>query len=135
MPPKSTRLAARKPEAKSRVSNGSDVLPNVDGRTVLTRRYRDIAGALVADAGGADSCSETKIQLIRRFSAAAVLAESMEARLANGEQIDIAEHALLSSTLVRIAQRIGINRVPKNVTPDLRDYIAARTTAHEEVPA
>lgn len=135
MPPKSTYLAARKPEAKSRVSNGSDVLPNVDGRTVLARRYRDIAGALVADAGGEDRCSETKIQLIRRFSAAAVLAESMEARLANGEQIDIGEHALLSSTLVRIAQRIGINRLPKNVTPDLRDYIAGGAQARGEVVA
>lgn len=135
MPPKSTSLAARKPEAKSRVSNGSDVLPNVDGRTVLARRYRDIAGALVADAGGQDKCSETKIQLIRRFSAAAVLAESMEARLANGEQINIGEHALLSSTLVRIAQRIGINRLPKNLTPDLGDYIARRVGAHDELAA
>jgi hypothetical protein len=135
MPPKSTSLASRKPEAKSRVTNGSDVLPNVDGRTALARRYRDIACALVADAGGEDKCSETKIQLIRRFSAAAVLAESMEARLANGEQINIGEHALLSSTLVRIAQRIGINRLPKNLTPDLQDYIARRVGAKDELAA
>jgi hypothetical protein len=132
MPPKSTRLAVRKPEAKSRVSNGSDVLPNVDGRTMLARRYRDIAGALVADAGGVDSCSETKIQLIRRFSAAAVLAESLEARLANGEQIDIAEHALLSSTLVRIAQRIGMDRRAKTIVPTLSEYLGARMVVPTE---
>ena len=60
-----------------------------------------------------------------RFAAAAVIAEQMESRLANGEQIDIAEHAQLASTLVRIAQRIGINRRAKNITPALPDYLDA----------
>ena len=46
------------------------------------------------------------MQLIRRFASGAVLAEELEARLVRGEQVDIAEHALLSSTLVRLAQRI-----------------------------
>ena len=45
------------------------------------------------------------------------------ARLARGEPVDIAEHALLSSTLVRLAQRIGINRVAKDVSPTLGDYL------------
>jgi hypothetical protein len=45
----------------------------------------------------------------------------MESRLANGEQIDIQEHATLSSTLVRLAQRIGIDRVLRDVTPSLAD--------------
>ena len=52
-----------------------------------------------------------------RFAAAAVLAEQMESRLANGEQIDIQEHALLCSTLTRLAQRIGIERRARDVTP------------------
>jgi hypothetical protein len=49
----------------------------------------------------------------------------MESRLANGEQINIAEHAQLASTLVRIAQRIGINRRAKDITPALPDYLDA----------
>ena len=63
------------------------------------------------------------MQLIRRFASGAVLAEALEARLARGEEVDIAEHALLSSTLVRLAQRIGINRVAKNVTPSLTEIL------------
>jgi hypothetical protein len=63
------------------------------------------------------------MQLIRRFAAAAVLAEQMQARLANVEQIDIAEHALLVSTLVRVAQRIGINRVSRDISPTLSDIL------------
>jgi hypothetical protein len=68
------------------------------------------------------------LQLVRRFAAAAVLAERLESRLANGEQIDVAEHAVLCSTLVRIAQRIGINRVPRDVTRSLADYLQSHAT-------
>lgn len=121
----SLTVAPRKPTARSRVTNGKDVLPDVDGRSAVARRYRDITGAIVADQGGAAQCSESRQQLIRRFAAAAVLAEQLEAKLANGEEIDIAAHASLSSTLVRLASRIGINRVPRDV-PTLADYLAAR---------
>ena len=55
----------------------------------------------------------------------------MESRLANGEQINIAEHAQLASTLVRIAQRIGINRRYKDITPALPDYLDAAETEVE----
>ena len=73
------------------------------------------------------------MQLIRRFASGAVLAEELEARLARGEPVDIAEHALLSSTLVRLAQRIGIDRRAKNITPALRDYLEERATVVSEV--
>jgi hypothetical protein len=118
------RRKARSP-ARSRVSNGSDVLPNTDGRSFVVRRYRDITDAIFVDQGGKDRCSESRKQLIRRFAAAAVIAEQMESRLANGEPINISEHAQLASTLVRIAQRIGINRRFKDITPALPDYLDA----------
>jgi hypothetical protein len=117
------RRSAGKRYARSRVSNGGDVLPNTDGRSFVVRRYRDITDAIFVDQGGEDRCSESRKQLIRRFAAAAVIAERMEAELANGGMINITEHAQLSSTLVRIAQRIGINRRLKNVTPALGDYL------------
>jgi hypothetical protein len=47
------------------------------------------------------------------------LAEALETKLANGEQINIAEHATLSSTLVRLATRIGIDRKLKDITDPL----------------
>jgi hypothetical protein len=124
-------LTPRKPTARSRVSNNSDLLPGIDGRSVIARRYRDIASAIVADQGGVDRLSEARLQLIRRFSASAVLAESMEARLANGEEIDINSHALLTSSMVRVAARIGINRLPKNITPSLADYLEGKSRETE----
>jgi hypothetical protein len=110
---------------KSRVTLGRDVLPNVDGRSTIARRYRDIASAIVTDQGGADQCSETRQQLIRRFSVAAVLAEQMESALANGESINVVEHCQLSSTMVRIAHRIGIDRIPKEVDGITQAYLDA----------
>jgi len=117
---------ARHKIGKTRITNGADILPDVDGRSVIARRYRDIASAILVDQGGKDQCSESRQQLIRRFAAAAVIAEQMEADLANGKQIDISEHALLCSTLVRVARQIGVNRIPKNITPSLDAYLAAK---------
>jgi len=123
IPDGSPRLVPRKASARSRVSNGADILPDVDGRSAVARRYHDIAVQIIADMGGASQCAEARLQLIRRFAAAAVLAEQMEAQLANGHSINIADHALLSSTLVRLAQRIGIDRRSRNITPSLSEYL------------
>jgi hypothetical protein len=121
-------VARRSSKHRSRISNGKDLLPDLDGRSAMARRFKDITSAILIDQGGPDACSESRLQLVRRFAAAAVLAEQMESRIANGEEINIAEHAQLCSTLVRIAQRIGLNRRLKNVTPHLHDYLESRAT-------
>ena len=108
---------------RSRITNGGDILPYVDGRSTIARRYRDIASQLAVDQGGADRLSEARLQLIRRFAACACIAEQLEAALARGEQIDISEHAQLCSSLVRIASRIGIDRISREVAPSLNEYL------------
>src|SRR5262249_9994039 len=116
-------IAGRKDYARDKLTNGSKTLPDTDGRLRIARRFRGIANAVLADQGGASECSESRRQLIRRFSAACVLAEELEGRLARGEEIDVERHALLCSSLVRLAQRIGIDRRAKNITPSLGDYL------------
>ena len=113
----------RKSKARSRVTNGRDLLPGIDGRSTVARRFHDIVSAILVDQGGLDRCSESRLQLIRRFAAAAVIAEQMESCLANGEEIDVSQHALLCSSLVRLAQRIGIDRRARSITPSLPDYL------------
>jgi hypothetical protein len=116
-------VAPRPSKQRSRLSNGTKLLPDLDGRSAMARRFKDITSAVLTDQG--ERVSESRMQLVRRFAAACVMAEQMESALVRGEQIDVTEHGLLCSTLVRIAQRIGINRVPKNVTPHLHDYLEA----------
>jgi len=52
-----------------------------------------------------------------------VQAEVLEARMINGEQVDIGTLCTLASTTVRLSQRLGIERVPKEVGPSLADII------------
>jgi hypothetical protein len=117
------KLSPRSVTNRSRISNGQEILPGVDQRLAIARRYRDLVAQIAIDQGGPDRCSETRMQLIRRFASGAVLAEALEARLARGENVDISEYALLSSTLVRLANRIGIERVARDISPTLSDIL------------
>ena len=96
-----TRLAT--PEPKRRYSNGKALakhftnLPNVRPSTVVAQRFQTITSALLSDQGG-EQCTEARRQLVRRFAAACVLAESMEAKLADGKQIDVPEFGLVASS-------------------------------------
>jgi hypothetical protein len=113
---------------RSKLTNHKGLLPDTDGRSAQARRFRDIVAQIAMDQGGFSQLSESRVQLVKRFAAACVLAEQMESRLANGEQIDVQEHALLCSTLVRVAQRIGINRIAKNITPSVEEYVRSITS-------
>ena len=113
--------------ARSAVTNHKDMLPGLDGRSATARRFRDLVNAVVADVGGLDRSTEIKMGLLRRFAAATVQAELLEARMVNGEQIDIGQLCMLASTSVRIASRLGLERRARNVTPSVGQYLATRT--------
>ena len=108
---------AAAPALRSRVTNHRDLLPGLDGRTASARRYRDLVNAFVADMGGPDRCSDIKLGLLRRLAAVTVQAEVLEAKMVNGEQVDIGTLCVLASTTVRLSQRLGIERVAKDVSP------------------
>ena len=109
--------------ARSRVTNGNDWLSGVDQRSSIARRYRDLMAEAIADAGGVSECSQARLQLIRRLAALSVQLEQLEAKLADGADIDIAEYTSLTSTLVRVVSRLGINRVARDIGPTLSDII------------
>jgi hypothetical protein len=90
---------------RSAVTNHKDLLPGLDGRSATARRFRDLVNAFVADMGGLDRCSQIKLGLVRRLAATTVQAEMLEARMVNGEAIDIATLCTLASTTVRLWRR------------------------------
>ena len=108
------------------MTNHKDLLPGLDGRTATARRFRDLVNAFVADMGGLDHCSEVRLGLVRRLAATTVQAEMLEARMVNGDAIDIATLCTLASTTVRLSQRLGLERRARNVTPSVGQYLAAR---------
>jgi hypothetical protein len=104
---------------RSKVSNSPDLLLGRDARSVTARRFRDLVGQLLADAGGIENCSVAKILLLRRLAACSVLAEMMEAKAVDGEDVNIGEICTLASTAVRLTARVGLSRHKKNITPRL----------------
>jgi hypothetical protein len=114
------------PALRARVTNHKDLLPGLDGRSATARRFRDLVNAFIADMGGLDRCSEIRLGLLRRLAATTVQAEMLEARMVNGEAIDIAILCTLASTTVRLSQRLGQEPRTRDVTPSLGQYLAAR---------
>lgn len=111
-------------KTSSKVTNGSKLfLPGCDGRSSLARRARDIFDAFCRDLGGYETLSEAQTQLVRRASMISIKCEEMESRGANGEQIDLDVFGKLTDRLGRTLQRLGIKRVPRDVTPNVADYI------------
>lgn len=113
----------RSRQARSRLSNRVAKLMDVDGRSAVARRFRDLTADVIQDQGGVDRCSTVRLALIRRFAGLATLAETLEARLVAGHKVDVVEATQLASTLVRLASRIGLDRRAKSV-PDLDSYLA-----------
>jgi hypothetical protein len=119
-------VKTHKAKGRSRVTNHRDLLPDLDGRSSAARRFRDLVNAFVADQGGLDNCSEVKLGLLRRLAATTVCSELVEARLVNGAPINVSELCALASTSLRLSSRLGLERVPKDVSgPSLGDLLRA----------
>jgi hypothetical protein len=111
-------VALRKLKGRSRVTTGRSVLAGLrNGRTEVARRYADLVAMACTDLGGASVMSQAKIQLARRFAALSVQLEALETRIANGEVIDTAQYSQLTSTLVRVVSRLGLERQMREVGP------------------
>jgi hypothetical protein len=128
----SSQLADTRQFGRSRVSNavarGSIVwLDNTDKRGPLPRRFKDIVALVTGDLGSEPSqLSECQRQIIRRIASLSVWCESQEAKMADGEEIDIDEFQRASNSLRRLCESIGLERRSRDVTPDLKSYIAQR---------
>ena len=83
--------------------------------------------------GGIECCSEIKVGLLRRLAAVTVQAEVLEARMVNGETVDVATLCTLASTTVRLSQRLGLERVARDVT-DVDPLTYARDVAGGGAP-
>jgi hypothetical protein len=133
----STRLALKKSYARSRIGNGSALLPSVDGRSVWARILRDTLGALASHCGGADLMSETTRLLARRVATLEAELIFLEDRFASvrtkgGEPqaSDLDLYGRLADRQRRLAEPLGWERRAKNVTPPtLAEYLASKEAA------
>ena len=109
-------------------------MSGVDGRSVWARRLRDLIDIHIEDLGGSDAVTAAERSIVRRASTLTVELERMEARFALAGEASAEELDLYSRTagnLRRLLESVGLQRRAKDVTPDLRDYVSARSTEAE----
>lgn len=113
---------------RSRISNGTNILPGVDGRSTWVRRLRDLMSLHLADLGGEANTSEAERSIIRRAATLTVELERLELKFALAGEADPADLELyqrVANSLRRLLEAVGIARRPRNITPKLADYLSA----------
>jgi hypothetical protein len=80
-------IVAKPSRQRSRVANGTKLLPMTDGRSATARRFKDLTEDISQDMG-VERLSELERQLIRRASMLCAECERMEAVAARGEGFD-----------------------------------------------
>jgi hypothetical protein len=112
---------------RSRVTNGSALLPGVDGRSAWIRRCKDVIAAHLSDMGGEDNTSAAERSIIRRASVMTVELERLEAKFAQAGEAsdnDLDLYVRAAGNLRRLLESVGIERRAKTV-PTLSDYLKA----------
>jgi hypothetical protein len=105
---------------------------HLDGRTRSRRQFDAIAEGIARDLGGEDHLSTVQKHLVEAFAGAALHVNDLTTHLLLGEDVDIVAHSHAISTMVRVAARIGIRRVARNVTPSLQDILSQADEEPEE---
>jgi hypothetical protein len=111
------------------MTNGSELLAGVDGRSIWARRLRDLIDLHVSDLGGSDAISAAERSIVRRAATLTVELERMESRFAldgqaSPEDLDLYQRT--AGNLRRLLESLGMQRRAKDITPDLKSYVAAR---------
>jgi hypothetical protein len=122
-----TTIASGNGQGKTRLLTRS----NLDGRTKARKQFDAIAKGIAVDLGGEDRLSTVQRHLVEAFAGAAVHVHELNARLLLGEEVDTLVHSQVISTMVRIASRIGTQRVARDVTPDPLAYAREHNEAAE----
>jgi hypothetical protein len=115
-----------KSRQRSRVTNGSALLPGVDGRSAWVRRCKDIIEAHLSDLGGEDNTSEAERSLIRRAAVLTTELERLEAKFASAGEAserDLDLYIRAAGNLRRLLEAIGLERRARDIGPTLGDLL------------
>jgi hypothetical protein len=107
-------IVARSQTLRSRITNGSQLLAGIDGRTAAARRYRDLTISLADDLGGASSLMEAQRALVRQAAAMIVQSEKLQGEVLRGEIVDCEQLTRLANAATRILSRLGLKRTVRH---------------------
>jgi hypothetical protein len=83
-------------------------IKELDRRTAARKAFD--AAEIEHDLGGREQLSAIEKSLIQAYAGSAILLDDLNARVVVGQEIDVGTHAQMTSALVRIASRLGLQR-------------------------
>lgn len=95
--------------------------PEAKATASRLRRFHAIKKQLLADRGGDPTAAQSAIA--HNAAALTVWLEDQVGLMTDGEKFDISPVTTAMNTLQRMLSTLGINRVPRNITPSLAEYI------------
>jgi len=102
----------------------------LDSRRGAVQAFDRHARAIQNDLGGVDQLSAIQLDLIEAFVGEALVMQRMNAEVLLGKEVDLGLHALVAGAMCRLATRLGVKRVARDVTPpSLAVYLASKEEA------
>jgi hypothetical protein len=101
-------------------------LDDLDNRTAAARRARDLVADLESDLGGGDGLPVGLRELIKRAAMLGAIVEDCEVRWLERRPVDLAEYLSAVNAQRRVLATIGLDRRPRDVTPDPLAYAQQR---------
>jgi hypothetical protein len=127
----------RRRHGRTRISNGNQLLPHIDGRSIWARLLRDTYRALLVHCGGEGMVSEPQRLVARRIGVLEAELVHMEdsfaqVRAAGGEPAPAAVdlYGRLADRQRRLADPLGWQRTPRDVTPTLSELLREDHALH-----
>jgi hypothetical protein len=81
---------------------------DLDGRTNAAKAFDRLYSEISSDLG--NELTAVERSLVEGFCGATVVLQALNTKLALGQEIDLSEHAVVCSSMVRIAAKIGVSR-------------------------
>jgi hypothetical protein len=100
-------------------------LADLDGRTNAAKAARALVADLENDMGGADRLSAGERALVVRAAVSTAMIEHIEATWLSGGELDVTAYTALVNVQRRLLT-VGLQRRPRDVTPDLDNYVASK---------
>ena len=101
----------------------------IDRRTARAKTFARELALLVSHLGGADHISAVETGLCERLAGIHTLCREYETDHAAGREIDVDKYLAAASRYDRLAKTVGLHRVARDITPDLRDFMDAKPEA------
>ena len=112
-------VADSKMSGRSRISNGSALLPGVDGRSAWVRRCKDLISEFTnVHLAGADNCSPAERAIVRRAAVLITELEILESKFAANNEAtpdQLLLYGRTANTLRRLLEAVGLQQRQRDV--------------------